>query len=202
MKKILFTLVILISGTAFSPAQSFDGGLFFGANTSQVFGDGMAGFNKLGIYTGAFVSLPLSRKTFLQLELTYIEKGSSEKIEEENPTYNPYAIKTNYLEVPILLGWKLDPFALELGLSASLLVKGEDVDGVNSFDPSAQFSKTNFGFIMGGSYYINKNIAIGCRYSGSILAFRKLEHNEPSTIRRGGQFHTGVSFTFNFHFNG
>jgi hypothetical protein len=201
MYKLGYITIIFVLSTTFCRAQTFDGGLFFGANTSQVFGDGMAGFNKLGLYTGAFVSWPLTRKTFLQLELSYIEKGSRQKLREDDPTNTPYTLKTNYLEVPLLFGWKTDPFSLEFGLAASILVKGEDVDGVNNFDPSAQFSKTNLGFIFGGGYYLSKQLTINCRYSGSILAFRKLDHNEPSVLRIGGQYHTGLSFTLNYHFN-
>ena len=55
-------------------AQNFGGGLIAGLSTSQVAGDNLAGFNKIGMMAGAFVTFPqvYSENIKLQLEIIYI----------------------------------------------------------------------------------------------------------------------------------
>ena len=57
--------------------QNFDGGIILGISTSQVRGDDLAGFNKAGILAGAFVNKKISQLLSLQMEMTYIQKGSN-----------------------------------------------------------------------------------------------------------------------------
>ena len=54
--------IVLLCGiltTTNSHAQSFGGGLIAGMSTSQVAGDMLGGFNKIGLLAGAYTSLKI-----------------------------------------------------------------------------------------------------------------------------------------------
>ena len=53
-------------------AQSFGGGIIVGASTSQVAGDLLGGFNKIGILAGAYTNLKVKESLSLRLELKKI----------------------------------------------------------------------------------------------------------------------------------
>ena len=82
-------MVLLFCGllTLSVQAQNFGGGLILGLSTSQVGGDNLGGFNKAGLLTGAFVNSNISSLLNIQMEMTYIQKGSNNpKMNENNIT--------------------------------------------------------------------------------------------------------------------
>ncbi len=201
MKNLNLIVILLILSTASASAQKFGGGIYLGGNTSQVGGDDMAGFNKIGLYGGVFVNWELKRNNFIQFELSYIQKGSRERSDKDNPNPFLYTIKTDYLEMPLLFKWEQDPFVFEIGIAASYLVFGDDLDGINTFDPTAEFEKTNLCLIIGTAYPLTDRLYLSTRLSNSIIPFRKQDNPNPYLFLRGGQFHTGLAFTFQYYFN-
>ena len=72
----LFTVLVYILSSINSQAQNFGGGLITGVSTSQVAGDMLGGFNKIGFIFGVYTDLRVKENMSLQYEITYIEKGS------------------------------------------------------------------------------------------------------------------------------
>ena len=61
-----------------SDAQRFKGSAVFGLNFSQIDGDQLAGFSKLG-WTGGFkLAYPLRKNSDLNIEMLYSQRGSTE----------------------------------------------------------------------------------------------------------------------------
>ena len=48
-------------------AQNFGGGSIAGASTSQVAGDMLGGFNKIGLLVGAYTNLKIKENRFLKM---------------------------------------------------------------------------------------------------------------------------------------
>ncbi|MEL6133910.1 MAG: hypothetical protein AAFR59_11155 [Bacteroidota bacterium] len=71
-----FLFVIICSGLS---AQNFKGGLSLGLNGSQVDGDGLAGFRKIGIAGGLYLQYPVSELVDVQLEILYSPLGSLDR---------------------------------------------------------------------------------------------------------------------------
>ena len=90
----IIILFLFLSGACFS--QSFQAGTIIGINTSQVSGDNLAGFNKLGARLGAFVNKKMGSFT-AQIEFQYINKGSKELVDTESYAQG-YKFFLNYLE--------------------------------------------------------------------------------------------------------
>ena len=74
-KKISIILLILLSVNKMT-AQEFKGGFIGGISTSQLSGDMLGGFNKMGLIIGGFTSRSFSEKISAKLEIVYIQKGS------------------------------------------------------------------------------------------------------------------------------
>ena len=115
MKKILILFLWLMP--LFSFSQSFIGGITAGLVGSQVGGDGYSGYNKAGIFAGAWVAHELSKHSSLMMELTYFQKGARHNPDYDNGDYDSYIFRTNYIEIPVLYQYKLKWFALEGGPS-------------------------------------------------------------------------------------
>lgn len=101
-------------------AQQFHGGLTAGLAASQVAGDTYSGYDKAGLYGGGYVSLDISERVTLQMELTYFQKGSRKN--PDSLDYSSYLFRVNYVELPLLVLYKINRFTVLAGPSAGFLV--------------------------------------------------------------------------------
>ena len=105
MTKLVIILIIISNATL---SQTFDLGLIGGINTSQVSGDGLGGYNKLGLRIGGFIKKELDHFN-TQIELLYINKGSRSMalINNDYSYIDNYILKLNYVEIPIIIEKKI-----------------------------------------------------------------------------------------------
>ena len=153
--------------------------------------------NRLAWYAGGLAKIPISKKFFLQTELLYSTKG--------NRSYNqvgPLKIVTrlNYLNVPILLGYKIDQktsllFGPELGYMTSAhiaLSNGENFNESNSYHP-----KFDMGLSIGLNYRIVNDVGFEVRYNYGFKTFYYIDrsgvrHDETKAGNR--VFQIGVNY--------
>ena len=120
MKKIFF-LIILFIFQFNSSAQEFNAGILSGLSTTQVSGDNLAGYNKAGLIIGGFVNRDISQSLALQIEMMYIQKGSS------NPKVENLIAEINleYIEIPMILVLKSsEKINFDFGIHISALIDG------------------------------------------------------------------------------
>ena len=158
-------------------AQSFKAGLLAGLATTQVDGDGFAGYSKAGIFAGGFVSKRLSpeSKWTAMFEITYIQKGS-----KKNPIYK---VKLDYAEVPILLKYDFavsdsasgsrTNFGVLGGIAIGDLVKSEESDAFGVLTGGTPFQKMDISYVLGLSYALSEHIGFEARTEYSIIPVRK-----------------------------
>lgn len=150
MKKLgMLALMALLTLAGVSlHAQSFDGGLIAGAVTSQIHGDGYAGFHQLGCTAGFFGRIPTDGPSSWQLELKYSLFGAHSDSKEVDYGMNPMDIRLHYVELPVLFRYDLSQFnvngkdldfiTLELGLSGDFLIRGtQSANFEENFDNDA-----------------------------------------------------------------
>ena len=141
---LLFSL-LLFSFQPSASAQRFIGGIAAGMNFTQVDGDEVFGYNKVGFNGGPYVKLMLDQKQrfSITMELLYTQKGAQKKypvpggirvaiedtafIDQGYPEEDMrffYNLRTDYLEIPLLVHFE-DPkskIGIGIGITWARLV--------------------------------------------------------------------------------
>ena len=163
-------------------AQSFDGGLLAGVVTSQVDGDGYAGFHQIGCTAGFFGRIPTDGPSSWQLELKYSLYGAHSDSKEVDYGMNPMNIRLHYVEIPLLFRYDLSQFningkaldfiTLELGLSGDFLIHGaQSANFEDNFDNDAWLFFSVTGDV-GVQFKLNERLGIGIRSMNSLTPCR------------------------------
>ena len=187
-------------------AQNFEGGIIIGMSTSQIGGDDLAGFNKAGILAGAFVNKSISKFFRLQMEITYIQKGSNNpKMNNiEHPNYLREDISSSYIEVPLLLKHhQTNKLIIEGGIVLGYLINGyyNDLNGEIPTYSVNPFIKYDFGLLLGINYKYSENISLNTRLSNSILPIGAEDYSGINSynISRKGKYNSILSFTIHYN---
>jgi hypothetical protein len=179
-------------------AQNFGGGGIAGFSTSQVSGDRLSGFNKVGFVAGALASIPVSERVGVQMEITYIQKGSRKNLNPEKNDFRAYRLDLNYVEVPIIVLYHYNKkLVIEGGPSLGTLVHSKEQDEQGSFTEQRPFKKTELSINAGISYPLISNLMLNWRISNSLLPVRP--HVSGETFRLNmGQYNTVLAFTLRY----
>ncbi len=150
------------------PEQRFIGGLVGGINLSQVDGDKLAGFNKIGFNAGGRVAAVLAPRWQLSMELLFTQLGSSRN-NNDDPSASIDKIRLNAVEVPVMINfleWKLHVSA---GVSYLRLINYyvEDVFGEDITDLT-NYNEDLFQVIIGATFFFNQRTGLNVNWSKSL----------------------------------
>lgn len=175
MKSVWNSLFVAFLFLVFLPAasaQQFEGGLLAGGVSSQVAGDNISGFHKAGISFGGFVRLELDDRSGLQLELFFVQKGSRTSDQDVKAGMNPFLLRLNYVEMPLIYQYDFGKLRLEGGLTAAFLAS--HYEEVNYLDNTQDaWRSLNFSSIVGVRYLFHEHWSLGLRSINSINSIRK-----------------------------
>ena len=199
-KSVITLLGLLLCTVSFS--QNFSGGIISGVSTSQVSGDELSGFNKIGPKLGLYINRSI-KWYGLQLELQYITKGSKKNntqailnTDSGNLTYdhNNYNLHLEYIGVPIFLFSNIRKnIQLEFGTSFNFLIKQkEEIDFY--LDNSRQVNNLEAAILIGLTYQINDKISLNTRLINSITPIRPHASGETYRLNKG-QYNTALGFS-------
>lgn len=177
---LVFCLFLLAANAS---AQRFQGGLVAGFNLSQVDGDKLAGFNKIGVNAGGKVAAILSERWQLSLELLYAQQGAS-RTRTDDPASIYDKIRLNFVEVPVMINFKEWKFHVSGGVSYARLINFEVID-FTGFDISDQqtFNENIFSLQLGATYYFNEKAGFEIRWIRALNDLQA-EENASSLIGR------------------
>ena len=191
--------ILLFCGflTISSNAQNFGGGIIAGISTSQVSGDQLGGFNKVGFLVGAFTNKYISPLLSIQMEMTFIQKGSKNPKMNENSISD---INLSYVEIPLFLKYQQsNTIAIEGGIETAFLISSSDNDiyGKISATNTREFNTTDIGIFIGLDYSISPRLTLNSRISNSILPIRA--HASGATFQLNkGQYNSVLSFALHY----
>ena len=196
---LLFFCGILIYNTN---AQNFGGGIIAGASTSQVAGDLLGGFNKIGILAGAYTNLKVKESLSFQFEISYIAKGSRNPnmYESNHPNYEKIEITLSYIETPLTINLQQkENLGVELGIIPAFNMSSSlnSVNARNISVPNPQYKKYDFGVCAGINYHITDNIILHTRISNSIIPIRPHVSGATNGWNKG-QYNTVLSFAIHY----
>lgn len=183
MKRFILSILVLFAFVTTTCAQEFFGGLIVGGTTSQVGGDARGGYNKIGFVGGAFAGLNLTEDFDIQMELKYIQKGSLSNDVENRPATDPFLIKLDYVDLPIIFAYNLNKvnvndinlkwLKLEFGLSFDVLVNArQELQGVEVLvsNPWRRFVANT---VVGVRVNIAENVEVGIRTINAMTSICK-----------------------------
>lgn len=204
MKKLLLFTAFFLATSTFLFSQKFHGGVTAGLAATQVAGDTYSGYKKAGIFLGGYVSLDISKKSVLQMELTYFQKGSRSNPDSSN-NFQQYIFRANYIEMPLLYMFKAGKFIVHAGPSLGFLMghfeeadyqRLDNLEGYNK--PAAVTLQINLGM----RYYFTEKFGADFRTNNSLLNIRS--RNATGDVWRiwtYGQFHDSLVFSLFYQFN-
>ena len=195
MKKIFFLIIFIGSINYCSLSQEFNAGISAGISTSQVSGDNLAGFNKAGIILGGFVNRKINNLLMVQIEMIYIQKGSSNPNQNIN---NLADIHLDYIEIPLLAIIKnSEKISIEGGVHCSALIDGYYQDLYGELENQTSFDSFELGAIIGISYNLSSKISLNTRLCNSIIPIA--EHASGQTYKfNKGKYNTGLNFILKY----
>lgn len=198
MNRFLSILIFLAAFPLMVTAQPFGGGFFGGISASQVDGDTYAGYNKIGLTAGAYITKELSRVSDLKVELRYIQKGAYHKGPEQDPSL--YKLTIHYVELPFMYQYYItDNIIADAGLAPNVFLFYKEEDENGEFPEDNPFHRFGIDASAGLNYKLTDNIIAGLRYSYSVLPVR--DHPSDQTYRLNrGQYSNMFSFTLYYQF--
>jgi hypothetical protein len=175
-----------------SHAQRFGAALLAGPNISQVQGDELAGYHKLGI-TGGLKGITYINETWnVNIELLFTQKGSRNDLVPDN-SIPRIGLDLNYVEVPIyaeIKDWEVEDedgssyskVSAHAGFSYGRLISSDVLELPDLL--IEEFKNNDFSYLVGLRFQWNKHWAVSGRYSRSILSAADVEDQGSDAIRK------------------
>jgi len=175
-----FFSIFLFSINSFS--QVFRAGFTLGGVASDIPGmdtrDHDVDYNKLGFTIGGLVNTSLNEKNKLQMEINFIQKGSSQPPDSNNN--GSFRLILNYIEVPLIYRHRLQfnvrkkpvtSFELECGASYGRVYSMKFYDYTNTLQaiPPGSINLNDISLLAGLEYSITPNFLFCVRYSNSLI---------------------------------
>ena len=217
MTKKLFILSVLIAlftaGFAQEKEKSdlsrFYGGVRVGFTASQISGDDLSGFHKVGAAAGLFVnhSVIESGRLKLQLELDFMMKGSHSYTPKNVIADNFYSLTLGYVEVPLMLVWTAGKwqlwgqnfnFELEIGPAFGVHVFTREREANGPIVGRPPFRWYEFSGLAGISLMIADHHSVNFRFENSIIPVRIPTWVYDRVVYK--QFNTLMTFSYCYQF--
>ena len=148
MRTTLMAVLLTLSGAQVGLAQEdgawfFNGGFTLGVTAAQVRGDGIEGFNKLGLHGGAVVEVRQFQNLGFQLGLLYNQKGSRKVQNPKIDDYTNWGYKFTYVDIPLTAVYDFkDGYTVGTGLQPGVLI-GAFEDGLASGVSDGEWEPTS-----------------------------------------------------------
>lgn len=216
MKKAIVILgLFILLGAGNSHAQKIKAAVMAGTNISQVDGDEVYGFNRLGWNYGVAAMAPLGGNFYLALETNFNQKGAYQKKQYEQfdgdslVRTGEYDLRLNYVQVPVMIQYNdKDIITAGLGMAYSRLVDTEEIEHSGIAEPyinEREFNKDDILGFVDLQFRVYRRFYFNFRYSYSFKPIRKrfydsqYDTSEETWTRK--QYNNSLTFRLMYRFN-
>ncbi len=191
------TLLLLMTISSIrSAAQVQNDGTFsffghVGLSGTQVQGDGLGGFDKLGLMAGIGVEMD-AWKHRLGFEMNLVQKGSKRDPNPEAGDREKYKMSLTYIQVPLYFNYRIsEKFSALVGPAIGVLVGSKEEDLYGEYDSDPPFDPIEFSGILGAQYHLSKSFSAEVRLDQSLLPIRKKGESDVNWLI-GRQYNTSL----------
>ncbi len=201
-QRLLFVIFSMAFLAGNANAQFFKARLLPGFTFSQIDGDHIAGYNKVGINAGIGVYHELNPQSSVGFEIAFAQKGSR-LVNDPDAAIQPiFIIKSSYIEFPLVYEFRIksiDAIYVHTGLSVGANIGGTIDDGFRV--DQANFNAIEAAFLLGAAYRFNDKFAFKVRHGYSINRIGLNFPNSRRIFNRVGMYNRlftiGVEFLLN-----
>ncbi len=167
------------------PAKSdrvFGLGLVLGLNASQMDGDNMGGYDKMGLNTGLKAKYQgfKNPKFTMHLEMLLSQQGSRSNIGFNNPNSIERVFHFNFVEIPIIAYYKEWNIDFHAGASYGRLLSAKPNENV--FYLPEDFRGNQVNILAGATYIIREKWGVTARVTRSMNDIVKKEAQKQSLL--------------------
>jgi hypothetical protein len=159
----------------FSISQNIKGGLITGFNLTQIDGDQLYGYHKIGLNLGATAIVPVGKKFSATIETIYTQKGSYQS-PKDTLTSPPYKLILNYVEAPVFFSYTdKDVVKIGAGFSYGRLVgfqEWEHLKRVPWTTPDGPYSPNDYDVLVDLQFKIHNGLWFDTRFFYSMVKIR------------------------------
>ncbi len=163
--------VVIGAASKLSAQKGFSGTFVTGLTASQIDGDRLVGYNKLGITAGMKLGYELSSRFEGNMEILYTQRGSRSQTFGSGPEVE--ITMADYFELPIYLtlrDWYIKEgsyhkISVHGGFSYANLLNASSNSELYNAD---LFKKSDISWLIGVNYAFTRNWRMTVRYSRSI----------------------------------
>jgi len=172
---VVVTLLFAFSLPLF--AQQFRGAVIAGMNISQVDGDEVYGYHRVGAHVGLAAILPI-KKWDITLETIFNQKGAYEGMQFPADTLNgKYDLRLNYVEIPLVAHFTdRDLLTVGAGFSYGRLVSSKEVEHNGAIPPysdTVAFRKNDYSVLVDFQIRVWKRLKFNVRFEYSMVPIRE-----------------------------
>jgi hypothetical protein len=187
----LILILLLFALSSSLSAQRFIGAVMGGMNLSQVDGDEVYGYKRVGGNIGLAAILPIKKKWDLTLETVFSQKGAYEGPQYQDSLYGTvingkYDLRLNYVEVPLLAHFTdHERYTFGAGFSYGRLVSSKEVEhngAVPPYSDTVAFNKNDYSVLVDLQVRVWKRLKFNIRYSYSMVPVRERVFIDPYGI--------------------
>lgn len=171
---LILCLGVLLPGFL-AAQQRFKAGVIIGTNASQINGDDLAGYNKLGLRAGLRGLVDLGERSDLAIDILFSERGASSELFPNN-MFLRRLVRTQYIEVPVLFifrDWLSDEGHYKVHAAGGLSYGRLFNSSVETFavveDEQENFSDNDLSLVLGVGFAPTPKIEFAVRYNRSLI---------------------------------
>lgn len=194
VKKIILLSLLLVFLSFPLSAQRFKGAVIGGMNISQVDGDEVYGFKRVGGHIGLAAILPINNWD-ITLETVFSQKGAYEKQQYIYYLYDTtavpldstlytgeYNLRLNYVEIPLMVHYiDKERIGAGLGFSYGRLVSSSEKEHGGTIPPYSDtipFKKNDFSVLVDLQFRIWRQLKGNVRFSYSLVPVRERTYTD------------------------
>ena len=209
MKHFIFLILFITFFLSKAYTQVFRAGFMIGPTITDIDGADMTDkdddFHKLGISFGGLVNTKINKNNLIQMELAYIQKGSSQPPNQDNSN-NYYTLAIHYVDVTFLIKHNiklnvnkkdLTRFGIEGGITTGTPVF-VNYSVLNYTQPKPEINKIDLNILLGLYYNFTSNLFLSLSYSNSII--RAIKHTTDIIVNPAYTFNKGNNLVFQITF--